>query len=261
MYLQNATWKQCPHISEEKRDKLLARYPKYQRKMRSEGIPLMGSGMIYEHDEEDISIKPFDIPDHWFVINGMDFGWDHPQAHVQIVENRQTGEFYIVNAWKESRKQPYEAWHIVKRWAERVPVAWPQDGLQHKQQSSGEALKLKELYENEGFNMLAEPATFEDGGNGVWVGIMELDNLFSTGRLKIVSCLFEVFEEIRQYHTKTSNSEAGKVEIVKVKDDLLDAIRYAYMMRRHAVRINSLFYEDNTYKTPRRTGRDTRTGY
>jgi len=264
MYLQTATWKQAPHMTEEKQQRMLARFPKYQRRMRSEGIPLMGSGLIYEHDEDDISIKPFEIPDYWFVINGMDFGWDHPQAHIQLVENRQTGEFYVINAWKGSRKQPYEAWHMVRQWADGIPTAWPQDGLQHKQQSSGEALKLKELYEKEGFNMLPEPASFEDGGNGVWVGIMELDNLFRTGRLKIVSVLFDVFEEIRQYHTKTlpiGKEGAGKAEIVKVKDDLLDSIRYAYMMRRYAVRICDLYYDKQMYKTPRRTGRDTRTGY
>ena len=41
--------------------------------------------------------------------------------------------------------------------------------------------------------------------------------------------LVEVMDEIRQYH----RDERGK--IVKVRDDLLDAIRYAYMMRRFAI--------------------------
>lgn len=264
MYLQTATWKQCPHLDESAQKKILAMYPKYQRKMRSEGIPLMGSGLIYEVDEDEISCKPFDIPDYWFVINGMDFGWDHPQAHVQLVENRQTGEFYLINAWKASKKQPYEAWHRVKLWSENVPTAWPQDGLQHKQQSSGEAIKLKELYENEGFYMLPEHATFEDGGNGVWVGIMEITNLMSTGRFHIVSSLQEVFEEIRQYHTKTvpaGKEGAGKAEIVKVKDDLLDAIRYAYMMRRFATRICDLYMDEHSYIPNKQTGRDKGTGY
>jgi len=259
MYLQTATWKECPHLDEETQRKILAMYPKYQRKMRSEGTPLMGSGLIYEVDEDDLSIKPFDIPDHWFVINGMDFGWDHPQAHIQLVWDKGADIFYVVNAWKGSKKQPFEAWHMVKPWAENVPASWPGDGLQHKQQSSGEAVKLKDLYENEGFNMLPERATFEDGGDGVWVGIMELNNLMKTGRLKIVSVLFDVFEELRQYHTKTTIS--GKTEIVKIRDDLLDAIRYAYMMRRYAIRICDLFPDESVYHPPKRQGRDTGMGY
>lgn len=262
MYLQGATWKECPHITEEKAKKILAKYPAYQRKMRSEGVPLMGSGLIYEFAEEELSIKPFDYPDYWFVINGMDFGWDHPQAHIQMVWDRDSDIFYIINAWKASKKQPYEAWHVVKPWSNYVPTAWPQDGLQHKTQASGEAIKLKELYEAEGFNMLPEQATFEDGGNGVWVGIMEIVNLMKTGRLKIVSSLFDVFEEIRQYHTETikGGEDIGKMRIVKIKDDLLDAIRYAYMMRRYAIRICDLNPEQY-HALPKKQGRDNRTGY
>ena len=257
MYLQGATWKECPHITKEKAEKILAKYPKYQRKMRSEGVPLMGSGLIYEVDEDDISIKPFEIPEYWFVINGIDFGWDHPQAHIQMVWDRDADMYYVINAWKASKKQPYEAWHCVKPWTENVPVAWPGDGLQHKQQSSGEAVKLKDLYAGEGFNMLPERATFEDGGDGVWVGIMEIDNLLKAGRLKIVSVLFDVFEEIRQYHTKTGPN--GKIEIVAIREDLLCAIRYAYMMRRYAIRICDLNPE--TFVPIKKTGRDTRIGY
>ena len=48
--------------------------------------------------------------------------------------------------------------------------------------------------------------------------------------------------ELREYHTKTTAS--GKSEIVKVGDDLLDSLRYAFMMRRHAIRICDLFPEE-----------------
>ena len=257
-YLQTATWEQAPHLSEDAKRQILAKYPPYQRDMRSKGIPLMGSGLIYEVSEDDVSIKPFEIPDYWFVINGIDFGWDHPQAHIQLVWDRDADMFYVINAWKASKKQPYEAWHCVKPWAERVPVAWPGDGLQHKQQATGEAVKLKDLYGNEGFNMLPDRATFEDGGDGVWVGIMELNNLMASGRLKIVSVLFELFEEMRQYHTKSGPN--GKIDIVKIKDDLLDAVRYAYMMRRYAIRICDLNPEQYM-QIPKKQGRDTRTGY
>jgi len=256
MYLQTATWDECPHLDEDMKRKILSMYPPYQRKMRSMGIPLMGSGLIYEVDEDDIKCDPFSVPDYWFVINGMDFGWDHPQAHIQMVWNRDADMFYIINAWKKSKKQPFEAWHIVKPWAENAPTAWPADGLQTEK---GSAKQQKDYYEEEGFNMLPEHATWEDGGNGVWAGIMEINNLFATGRLKIVSSLFEVFEEIRQYHTKTTPS--GKSEIVKIKDDILDAIRYAYMMRRHAIRVCDLYPDAYRRQIKQDKGRDKGTGY
>ncbi len=254
-YLQTATWAEAPHLSEEAKEIILAQYPAYQRDMRSKGMPLMGSGLIYEVDETELKVAPFDIPDYWFVINGMDFGWDHPQAHIQMVWDRDADIYYIVNAWKASKKQPFEAWHIVKPWAENVPTAWPGDGLQTEK---GSAKQQKDYYEEEGFNLLPEHATWEDGGNGVWAGIMELNNLMKTGRFKIVSVLFEVFEELRQYHTKTNAN--GKIEIVALKEDLLSAIRYAYMMRRHAIRICDL-YPDQYAFIPKKQGRDKRTGY
>ncbi len=237
MYLQRATWDDAKHLSDEVKEDILSKYPVHQRAMRSKGEPLMGSGLIYDVSEEQITCEPFKIPEYWFVINALDFGWDHPQAHVQLVWDRDADMFYLVNAWKESKTQPFEAWHIVKPWAEGVPTAWPADGLQ-SEKSSGNAQKA--AYEDEGWWMLEEHATWEDGGNAVWVGITQLANLMKTGRLKIFSNLHNVLQEIRQYHTRPSKKEDGKIEIVKIFDDLLDAIRYAYMMRRHAIRICDL---------------------
>ncbi len=240
-----ATWDDAPHINDMMKKELLATYPAYQRDMRSKGVPLMGSGLIYEVNEDTITCKPFKIPDYWFIIDGMDFGWDHPQAHIQLIENRDANVFYIVNAWKASKKHPYEAFHIVKPWADGIPTAWPADGLKGQLKSAGsnnDGETLKDMYIETGFWMLDEHATWEDGGNSVQRGIMEFNNLFDEGRIKIFSNLFEFFEEIRQYHVKTNIS--GQTEIVKIKDDLLDAARYAYMMRRYAIRICDIFDAD-----------------
>ncbi len=236
MYLQGATWDECPHMSPEKKAQLLSKYPAHQREMRSKGTPLMGSGLIYPVDEEAIKIAPFSIPEYWFVINGMDFGWDHPQAHVQVVWDRDNDVLYVTNAWKGSQKQPYEAWHIVKRWAADIPTAWPNDGLQTRQQmGKQDAVQQKTLYENEGWWMLNEGACFPDGSVGVWSGITTILDYMNTGRLRVFSNLVELLQEIREYHTKTTAD--GNAVIVKVKDDLLDALRYSIMMRRHAIRI------------------------
>jgi len=245
-YMQTATWDDAPHLDETTKEQILSAYPPYQRDMRSKGIPLMGSGLIYPVSQDSISIEPFKIPDYWFVINGMDFGWNHPQAHVQLVWDRDNDMYYITNAWKGKEKQPFEAWHVVKPWAADIPTAWPHDGLQHEK---GSAKQQKEYYEEEGWMMLAEHATWPDGSNGVWAGIIEIINLMDTGRFKVFSNLFDVFEEIREYHTKTTPS--GDVLIVKTKDDILDSIRYAYMMRRYAIRICDINqqYQDTNRNT------------
>jgi phage terminase large subunit-like protein len=235
-YMQTATWDDAPHLSKEQRESILSQYPEYQRDMRSKGVPLMGSGLIFTVDTEDLKVEPFQPPDYWFVIDGIDFGWDHPQAHVQLVWDRDGDCIYITNAWKDSKKQPYEAWHVIKQWAEDIPTAWPMDGLQTRQQmGKQDAVQQKTLYESEGMWMLDSHACFPDGSNGVWAGLTEILDYMKTGRFKVFSNLVEVLEEIREYHTKTTAS--GNIEIVKVKDDLIDAIRYAFMMRREAIRI------------------------
>ena len=90
--------------------------------------------------------------------------------------------------------------------------------------------------------MLHEGACFSDGSVGVWSGITALLDYMNSGRLRIFSNLTELLEEVREYHTKTTAD--GNAVIVKVKDDLLDALRYAFMMRRHAIRIIDLGVDD-----------------
>lgn len=79
-YMQTATWDDAPHLSEKQKKDILAAYPPYQRDMRSRGVPLMGAGLIFEYGRDELGVKRFEIPDHFYLINGMDFGWDHPQA-------------------------------------------------------------------------------------------------------------------------------------------------------------------------------------
>ena len=233
MYIQRATWDECPHIAPEQQTKMLAKYPPYQRDMRKNGDPLMGEGLVYAYPMDKISCKRFEIPDHWWLINGMDFGWKHPQAHVQLAIDPETEAVYVTHAWKGSEVQPHDAWDIVKPWCEKVPTAWPHDGSQHKIQGENkDAMTNRELYEEKGWYMLSDHAHWPEGDMGVDFGLMEINKLMSQGKFLIFDDLEEVFAEQREYHTKLLAN--GLSRIVKVKDDLLDAIRYAFMMARFA---------------------------
>ena len=226
-------WDDAPHMTTEKKERLLAQYPAHQRDMRTKGIPMLGHGRIYDLAEEFITCDPIPIPDHWFVIDGMDFGWDHPQSHIQLVEDRDNGDFYVTRAWKKSNESANNAWGAVKSWADKVPTAWPHDGLQHEK-GRHDSTQQKTHYENAGFTMLHDHATWPEGGNSVESGIYEINDLMRKGKFKVFSGLREVLDEVLQYHRKDN----GKIN--KAQDDLLDAIRYAYMMRRYAAAIGSI---------------------
>lgn len=227
-YLQ-VGWNDAPHMTEEKKRRLLDQYPEHQRKMRSEGEPMLGHGRIYDIADDFVICDPFEIPDHWDVIVGMDFGYDHPQAFVKLARDPDNDIIYLTNSWKASKVSANDAYGATRKWTENIPVAWPQDGLMHEK-GKDVAKQQKENWSDAGFNLLSKHATWEKGGVSVEAGVYEILQRLRNGTWKVFRGQPEYMEEQRQYH----RDEKGK--IVKMVDDLLDAARYAYMMRRHAIK-------------------------
>lgn len=220
-------WDDAPHLSETVKKKLLEGFPPHQRDMRTKGIPMLGHGRIYDLSEDDVTCEAFDIPDHFYLINGMDFGWDHPQAHLQLAWDRDNDMYYLTHAWKKEQVSANDAWGACQSWARGIPTSWPHDGLMHEK-GRDDSQQQKDHYQNAGFFMLADRATWDGTSNSVEQGLVELRQLMKTGKLKIFSHLKDFLDEFNQYH----RDDKGK--IVKKRDDLLDALRYAFMMRRFA---------------------------
>ena len=114
-------------------------------------------------------------------------------------------------------------------------MAWPQDGLQHEK-GRDDARQQMELYREAGFNMLYDFATWDGSSRSVEQGIHELRQRMQSGRFKVFRGIRSFFDEFNQYHRapKTVNGIITTSDIVKTMDDVLDATRYAYMMRRFA---------------------------
>lgn len=112
----------------------------------------------------------------------------------------------------------------IKPWGTWLPWSWPHDGLQHDKGSGDE---LAGQYATNGLNMLPERATWLDGSNGVEAGLMEMLDRMLSGRWKVFNTCAHWLEERRLYHRKD-----GK--IIKERDDVISASRYALMMLRHA---------------------------
>jgi len=235
-------WKDAPHMTPEKRERLLGQYPDHQKKMRTEGEPMLGHGRIYDIDDDFILCDPFQIPDFWKVICSLDFGYDHPQAVIKLAIDPDNDITYLVNSWKASKVSANDAFGATKSWAMGVPVAWPHDGLQHEK-GREDAQQLRDIYVDAGFNMLFERATFPNGSNSVENGIYEILNVAKTGKFKVFKGQHEFMDEWRQYH----RDENGK--IAKVRDDMLDAVRYGWMMKRFAVQAGSIYEVQNGYNT------------
>lgn len=231
--LIRATWDDAPHMDHDRREQMLQAIPAHQREMRSKGIPLMGSGLVYAVPEEEILCDPFEIPSYWPRVCGIDFGIDHGFAADWLAWDRDRDIVYEIDCYRASGEKMSEHVSQLNRRGNWIPVIWPHDGL-NREKSSGEP--LAELYRREGANMWHEPfsnppapGTEEGkGGNSVEFGVTDILNRMQTKRWKTFRTLKDVMEEHRMYHRVD-----GK--IVKQFDDLMDARRYAALSLRHAM--------------------------
>ena len=218
------------HLTEAKKRQILEALPEWQRDMRSKGIPLMGSGLVWPISEEDIKCEPVKIERWWPRICGIDFGSDHPFAGVWLAWDRDLDIVYVYDCFRQRRKLISENAAEIRRREQWIPVIWPHDGNQADPKSSN---TYADLYRQEGVNMWYESFTNppragqKKGDIGVDAGLDEIFERMSTGRFKVFNHLTDWFEEFRMYHRKD-----GKV--VPLKDDLMSATRYATMSLRHA---------------------------
>lgn len=217
------TIEDAEHISPETRERIVNSYPAHEREARVAGVPMLGSGRVFPVPETAITVDAFTVPSHWPRIAGIDLGWDHPTAAVNIAWDRDADCVYITNCYRVREGTILQHAGALKAWGD-VPFAWPHDALSHDR-ASGET--MAELYRRQGLNMLWERSQFEDGGSGVEAGIAMMLDRMETGRLKVFSHLEDWRQEYRLYHRKD-----GKV--VKEADDLMSATRYALMSLRFA---------------------------
>jgi Terminase RNaseH-like domain/Terminase large subunit, T4likevirus-type, N-terminal len=211
------------HFSPERRAEIISAYPEHEREARTKGIPSMGSGRVFPVTEALVGCAAFEIPQHWPLIGGLDFGWDHPTAAVKLAWDRDADIVYVANAYRRREATPLEHAAVLKPWG-GFPWAWPQDGYQRDKRSGG---TLAADYAKYGLRIGGTHAQFPDGGNGVEAGIMAMLGRMQTGRLKVFHHLEDWWTEFRMYHRKEGL-------IVKERDDLMDATRYAIMMLRGA---------------------------
>jgi len=230
--LITAGWEDAEHLTEAMKEQILQALPQHERDMRSKGIPMIGSGLVFPIDEDTLACEPFIIPNHYARIAAIDFGYDHPTAVVWVAWDRDDDIVYVYDCYKMSKQTPdYHASNINQREGSHyIPIVWPHDGYQH---DKGSGIALAEQYRMSHVNMMPfhfenPPALGEKKGTlSVESGIMEILTRMEQGKFKVFNTLYDWFEEYRLYHRKD-----GK--IVKIKDDLMAATRYATLSLRHS---------------------------
>ena len=229
-----ATWDDAPHLSEEGKERLRKTYGANKLATRTQGLPMMGEGRVFNADESEIRINPFEIPRHYARICGIDFGLGagHPTAGAWLAWDRDKD---IVYMYDEYRKEGVDTLYHAEAFKKRnkwIPVSWPHDG--HKTsdltKSSSDGTELKDVYRDHGLNMLGISARYdkEKGGAQPQEPIIDIiETRINTQRFFVTSNCHRFFEEYRSFHRKD-----GK--IVNRKEDIIKAMMYALMMIRYA---------------------------
>lgn len=204
--------------------KVIAGYLPHEREARAKGVPMLGSGRIFQIIEESILEDPLTyIPPHWVKGWGIDFGIDHPFAAVLAAWDRDNDVIHILHVIKIKGGGPLQHAQPMKQTAVAVPVFWPHDGAAREK---GSTEPLADNYRACGLLMHAYHSTFPDGSISTEAAIMEMNERMLTGRFKVARHLSDWLTEFRMYHRKDGL-------IVKVNDDALSATQKIIMMKRY----------------------------
>jgi len=210
-----AGWEDNTYLSEEERKDLEKRFASrpHELEARRNGVPSIGSGMIYPIEESAILCAPFDIPDHWKRCAGMDFGWTNPTAVVWVAYDKDADVAYVYSEYAQSELSAQTHANNIMARGNWIPIVGDPSG---QQADKGDGEKLVDQYSRHGLNISM-------ADNSVENGIQEVLERFQTGRLKIFTTCQGIISERRSY----ARDERGRVK--KMNDHRLDALRYAIM--------------------------------
>lgn len=217
---------EAKHMTPEKVEALLSRYPAHERNARMRGEPKLGSGAEFPYPESSLTV-PVDmyVPPHWYKLWGIDFGISHPFGAALILWDKDRDIVYLWEAFAIKGAVPSVHAMRIQKIAGEVPVAWPHDG-HRRDPGSGE--ELANFYKQAGLRMVDTHASFVRGGFSTEAILRELHERMTSGRFKVRADLNEFWEEYRMYH----RDEDG--QLVKIQDDVLSALMKAVMMKRAA---------------------------
>jgi phage terminase large subunit-like protein len=219
------------HIDPAKRESVGESLLEHERAARLEGIPQFGIARIFPVRLSDLT-KQFspdnDIPDtaRWNV--GLDFGgFNHPAAIVLTAFVPETDQFFAVDSQKLTTGDVGDHARAIAALSRglMIPISWPHDG--HQKQAAKAGKELADCYRAEGLPMMRSHVTNPSGGISVEPAIRDMISYMRRpGGFIIASHLSELLEEMASYHLDEKHN------IVRIRDDLVSALRYSFMARR-----------------------------
>lgn len=239
-YYIQATWDDNPHLSEETKAQLRASLQPYELEAREKGIPLMGSGIVYQIPESVFLLKPeeeFKIPEHWAKVCGMDVGFNAPTAVVFLAINRDTDVVYVYGEYSCAGLTAVQhAQTLLPMGLDWMPIVCDPAA---KQGSQRDGARLVDDYTQVGMKITLAKYAKERSVDIVFERIR-------TGKFKVFSSCRKFMDEWRGY----SRDDKGK--IMKGNDHLMNALEYAVLDGLPLAKTKAVatYQRSSTYRDP-----------
>jgi len=227
------SWDECTHMTPEAQATALDGIPEFEHDLRRLGIPSFGSGMVYPITESRLRVDPFTIPQHWRVIRSIDLGINHPTAICWLAYDMEADTIYLTKTYAvKGEPAAVHAAAANSYWPD-APIVFPHD-VDQTEKGSGQT--VRRYYEKAGIKHARDFKNI-DGSIKVEPGIFDIYERMKDGRFKVFSTCTEFWHEFRLYHR-----DEGK--LVKVNDDVMDAMRYgAVMVPRYGATISGRIHK------------------
>lgn len=213
------TWEDIPHLSVEQKDEMKNSIAPHLRDARTKGIPSLGAGAVYPFSEDDIMVKPFEIPYYWPKAYGFDVGVKRTAA-IWTAFDPDSGiyylysEHYLGNLEKGINVVPIHADALKARGA-WIPGVIDTSALRANEI---DGTVIYEQYVDQGLNL-------EMANKAVEAGVLKICQMFAAGRIKVFNTCQNWLQEFRTY---SRDEKTGKIA-EKQEDHLMDAMRYLFM--------------------------------
>lgn len=218
-------WKDIPEslLPAERRKQLIAQYLPHEVRARTEGIPSIGSGMVYPVAEEEFSVEPFEIPDHWRKGFALDPGYRSKTAALWAAWDEDSDTVYLYSEHYQGLAEPTVHVDSMRRRGSWIPCIIDPAGA-----NVNDGKRVKIVYK-EVMHVINDTWPMHDAQKSITAGIMEVYARLTSGRLKVFNTLRNWTTEFRQYH----RDETGK--IAPTPDHLMDCTRYLVMGTKHFI--------------------------
>lgn len=243
LYLQSVSWDDCPHLTPEIQEKLLAGIPEWQHDMRTKGLPVIGTGAVFPFKDSEITIDPseFDLYSNprIQVIAGVDFGMTvDPSAIVYAAYDPDADMYYlfhesVLDESQEARTPKNISRTILESALPNIVINTPHDGGIKSANPEAKAKQMLKYGANVFPSQMINPIEYtgdifgkKRSANDIITGLDIMNEMFRDGKLKVLSNMSSFIKEKSGYFYVPKNG--GGVAFAGA-EHTIDAARYALM--------------------------------